>query len=71
MILLLPVAGDFFDDVGHVPGGEELGFFYVDDAAGFGGGDEEIGLAREEGGDLQDVDDFGGGLRLGRIRECR
>ena len=38
-----------------------MGFFYVDDAIGFCGGFEEIGLAREEGGDLEDVDDFGGG----------
>ena len=32
-------GGDFFGDVAHIPGREELGFFYVDDAAGFGGGD--------------------------------
>ena len=53
-------GGEFFDDIFHIPGREELGFFHVDDAICFGGGFEEIGLAREEGGDLQDVDDFGG-----------
>lgn len=57
-------AGDFFDDVGHVPGGDKLGFFYVGDAAGFCGGEEEIGLTGEEGGDLENVADFGGGLSL-------
>jgi hypothetical protein len=60
-------AGDFFDDVGHVPWGDELGFLDVDDAAGFGRGEEEIGLAREKGRDLQDVADFGGRLRLGGL----
>lgn len=58
-------ASDFFDDVGHVPGRDELGLFYVDDAAGFCGGEEKIGLASEEGGDLKNVGDFGGGLGLG------
>jgi len=64
---LVAGGGNFFGDVAHVPGREELGFFYVDDAAGFGGGDEEIGLAGEEGGDLEDVDDFGGWGGLGGV----
>ena len=65
----LGVAGgsDFFGDVAHVPGRKELRLLYVDDATGFGGGEEEIGLAREEGGDLQDVRDFGGGCGLGCV----
>ena len=60
------VAGgsDLFGDVRHVPGRKELGFFYVDDAPGFGGGDEQIGLASEESGNLQDVCNFGGGNGL-------
>ena len=57
-------ASDFFGDVAHVPGRKELSLLYVHDAAGFGGGKEEIGLAREEGGDLEDVRDFGGGSGL-------
>ena len=63
------VAGgsDFFGNVAHVPGRKELSLLYVDDATGFGGGDEEIGLAREEGGDLQDVRNFGGGSGLGGV----
>ena len=64
-------ASDFFGDVAHVPGRKELRFLYVDDAAGFGGGDEEIGLAREEGGDLQDVRRLRRRVRLGRRRGCR
>jgi len=65
----LGVAGgsDFFGDVAHVPRRKELCFLHVDDAAGFGGGDEEISLAREEGGDLQDVRDLGGGSGLGGV----
>jgi hypothetical protein len=45
-------------------GGDELALLDVDGAVvglgGLGGGDEEIGLATEEGGDLHDVDGFGG-----------
>lgn len=48
----------------HVSGGDELAFFDIDravvDLGGLGGGDEEIGLAAEEGGDLEDVDSLGG-----------
>ena len=32
---------------------------------------EQIGLASEEGGDLQDVADFGGGSGLGEVHGCR
>ena len=57
------VAGavDFFDGVGHFPWGHELAFFDVDGFAGLSGGLEEVGLAAEEGGDLQEVDGVGGG----------
>ena len=44
------------DDVLHVPRGEELALLDVDRPTGAGGGDDEVGLATEEGGDLQDVD---------------
>ena len=47
----------------HVSGGDELAFFNVDGAARFCGGDEQVGLAAEEGGDLQD--EFGGGDGVG------
>ena len=63
------VAGgaDFLDGVIHVPGGDELAFLDVDGAAGFAGGDEQVGLAAEEGGDLEDVDGFGGDLAVGGL----
>ena len=61
------VAGrrDLFDGVVHVPGGDELAFLDVDGAAGLCGGDEQVGLAAEEGGDLEDVDGFGGDGAVG------
>ncbi len=58
-------GGDFFGNVAHIPWGEELGLLDIDDASGFRGGEEKIGLAREEGGDLENVRDFGGGSGLG------
>src|SRR5688500_5217701 len=39
----------------HVQGGEELPFLDIDDSAGLGGGDQEIGLARQERRYLKDV----------------
>ena len=53
---MLPVERDLLDGVAHVPGGDELALLDVDGAAGFAGGDEQVGLAAEEGGDLEDVD---------------
>ncbi len=48
-------GGEFFDDVFHVPRREELPFFDVDGGGRLRGGGEEIGLAAEKGGDLDDV----------------
>ena len=62
---------EFFDDVFHLRGAEELGFFDVDDVAGFCHGDDEVGLAGEEGGQLDDVADFGDGGAIGRVRGRR
>ena len=62
--------GDVFDfacDVNHFLRGEELTFFDVNDAAGLGGGEEEVGLTAEEGWDLDDVADFGDGRALGGV----
>ena len=52
-----PVAGprDLGDGVAHVRGGEELALLEVYGAAGAGGGGDQVGLAREERGDLEDV----------------
>ena len=41
-------------------GREELALLDVDRGTGLAGGVEEVGLAAEEGGDLQDVDGLGG-----------
>ncbi len=60
-------AGHFRDRVRHVVGRQELALLDVDDAARLRGRDQQIGLARQEGGDLQDVDDVGGRLRLRRV----
>ena len=46
-------------------GSDELAFLDVDGAAGLGGGDEEVGLAAEEGGDLQEEVDIADGVRRG------
>src|ERR1700733_15401198 len=53
-------GGDLGGDGDHVPGGEELAFFDVDRAAGFAGGEQQVGLAAEEGRNLQHVDSLGG-----------
>ncbi|MCU1319755.1 MAG: hypothetical protein JWP98_1273 [Edaphobacter sp.] len=63
---------DLLDGVAHVEGGYELALLHVDSPAvlvcGLGGCDEEIGLAAEEGGDLEDVDGFGyGGAVFGGV----
>jgi len=49
-------ARHFGDDVSHIPRGEKLPLLDLDDPAGPGGGDEQIGLPAQEGGDLQNVD---------------
>ena len=60
-------AGDFFRGVADFPGREKLALLDVDDAAGAAGGDEQVGLAGEKRGNLQDVADFGGGADLRNI----
>ena len=50
----------------HVPGREELALLHVDHLAGARRGHQQIGLAAEEGRDLQHVDGLGhGGALLG------
>ncbi len=50
--------GNLGDDVRHVPRRQELSLLDVDDASGRGGGEEEIGLPTQKGGNLQHVHDF-------------
>src|ERR1700683_963854 len=57
-------GGDFFDGVAHIPGSDELAFFHVDGAAGASGGDEQFGLAAEEGGGLEHVRAFSGDFAM-------
>ena len=70
------VAGGFNlgDDIGHVPRGQKLAFLHIDDLARIACGQQHIGLAAQEGGDLQDVHCFGGDGTLGfgvNIRQNR
>ena len=55
---------ELLDDMSHLMGGEKLGFLDVDRAPGLGQSHHEIGLAAKEGGELKDVDYFGGRLGL-------
>ncbi len=58
-------AGDLGDDIGHVPGRQELPLLDVDDLAGRRRRQQQIGLPAQERRDLQDID----GLRdLGALR---
>ena len=52
----LPPPVILADDVRHVPGRQELALLDVDDLAGRGGRQQQIGLPAQEGRDLQHVD---------------
>ena len=54
----------FIGDVHAIQRREELAFFHVHHAAGFRGGLEEIRLAAEEGGDLEEINVLGGDVSL-------
>ena len=58
--LIIAKGEEFFGDVANIPRSEELAFFDIDHPLGFGGGLDEIGLAAKEGGDLEDINPFGG-----------
>jgi hypothetical protein len=55
---------ELLDDVSHLMGGEKLCFLDIDRPSGFGQSHDEIGLTAKEGGELEDVDYFGGRLGL-------
>lgn len=58
----------FFEHWLHIPGGEKLAFFHVHGATGFCGSFEEISLAAEEGGNLEQIDVLAGdGCVLGEV----
>ena len=54
--------------LGHVPGGQKLALFHIHHllcaSHGLGGGFQQIGLAAEEGWDLEHIHDLGGGSGL-------
>ena len=50
---LIAGIADLGDGMAHVRRSDELAFFNVDRPAGLGGGDEQVGLAAEEGGNLE------------------
>ena len=45
-------------DLLHLAWGKELAFFDVQDFAGVCGGGDEVGLAAEKSGDLQNIEHF-------------
>ena len=55
------------DDVLHVPGREKLPLLDVDRPPGLGRRDQKIGLAAQEGRNLQRVDGFARPARIGRV----
>ena len=72
------VAGafDLGHDVGHFPRGQELTLLDVDRGTGVACGQQHVGLAAQEGGDLQDVGHFGSnralafGMHIGQHRHA-
>ena len=70
-----PGGLDLRDGAEHFLRGEELALLDVDGAVvGLGGacdGEEEVGLAAEEGGDLEEVGDLGYGLGLSGLVDVR
>jgi hypothetical protein len=54
-------GGDLFNGVLHVLGRDELSLLHVDGATGSSGGDEQVGLTAEEGGNLEDIAGLGDG----------
>ena len=58
--LIIAKGEEFFGDVANIPRSEELAFFDIDHPLGFGGGLNEIRLAAKEGGDLENINPFGG-----------
>ncbi len=67
------VAGgaDLLDGVTHVERRQKLALLQVDDLPGLRGRDDEVGLARQERGNLQDVRDFRRLRRLPGLMDVR
>ena len=54
----VPGSAQFSGNVLHIPGGQELTLFDVHGAAGLRGGNQQVGLAREKGGNLEHIHNF-------------
>ncbi len=67
MMRSLPVLAIFSAAWAMSAGCHELAFLDVDCATGTSRGDKQIGLAAEERGDLEDIDDLGGDFSLRRF----
>src|ERR1700722_18883081 len=55
----------------HVPRGDKLALLDIDSAPGFAGGDQQVSLAAEEGGNLQHVDGLCGDFAMRRLVDIR
>ncbi len=65
--IVVPGGRHFVRGVADIVGRNELALLDVHGAAGATRGDEQIGLAAEKSGDLEDVHGFGGGFGLRRL----
>src|SRR6185369_4223937 len=59
----------FFDNLAHLARGKKLAFLDIDDLAGGGRGFDEIRLAAQERGDLQNVDDLADNRCVGFVMD--
>src|SRR6266436_10012793 len=65
----IPGALHLLHDVAHVPRRQKLRLLHIDNPAGLGRGDQQIGLPRQEGGNLQHVANFRRGSSLRRFMD--
>ena len=64
---LITRGADFLDAVAHIAGRDELAFFDVYGTACFAGGHQQVSLATQKRGNLEDVDSFGGDIAVGGL----
>ena len=58
---------DFLNAMAHIPWSDELAFLDVVRAAGFTGGHQQVGLAAQKSGNLEDIDSLGCDFAVGRL----
>src|SRR6218665_2935952 len=69
--IFIPRASNFFCRKLHVLGRHKLSLFYFNRFLCFGGGQQQVSVGREKGGDLQDVGHFGHSRALRRFVNVR